>query len=140
MQALLFGYAATYDVNHVDYAILDQSNGQVSHELISKLDGSGIFKRVATLEYTEQIKQVIDNRQALLVITIPNDIESKLNNNQSAPIQVIVDGRNSSTAMVAGSYLSKIIGQFNQQKFNSALPISLETRTWYNPNQESVGA
>lgn len=62
MQALLFGYAATYDVNHVDYAILDQSNGQVSHELISKLDGSGIFKRVATLEYTEQIKQVIDNR------------------------------------------------------------------------------
>ncbi|MDC5358108.1 ABC transporter permease [Acinetobacter baumannii] len=137
MQALLFGYAATYDVNHVDYAILDQSNGQISHELISKLDGSGIFKRVATLEYTEQIKQVIDNRQALLVITIPNDFESKLNNNQSAPIQVIVDGRNSSTAMVAGSYLNKIIGQFNQQKFNSALPISLETRTWYNPNQES---
>ena len=137
MQALLFGYAATYDVNHVDYAILDQSNGQVSHELISKLDGSGIFKRVATLEYTEQIKQVIDNRQALLIITIPNDFESKLNNNQSAPIQVIVDGRNSSTAMVAGSYLNKIIGQFNQQKFNSALPISLETRTWYNPNQES---
>ncbi|EMW7814337.1 ABC transporter permease [Acinetobacter baumannii] len=137
MQALLFGYAATYDVNHVDYAILDQSNGQISHELISKLDGSGIFKRVATLEYTEQIKQVIDNRQALLIIAIPNDFESKLNNNQSAPIQVIVDGRNSSTAMVAGSYLNKIIGQFNQQKFNSALPISLETRTWYNPNQES---
>lgn len=137
MQALLFGYAATYDVNHVVYAILDQSNGQVSHELISKLDGSGIFKRVATLEYTEQIKQVIDNRQALLIITIPNDFESKLNNNQSSPIQVIVDGRNSSTAMVAGSYLNKIIGQFNQQKFSSALPISLETRTWYNPNQES---
>ncbi|HAV5312442.1 TPA: biotin/lipoyl-binding protein [Acinetobacter baumannii] len=63
--------------------------------------------------------------------------ESKLNNNQSSPIQIIVDGRNSSTAMVAGSYLNKIIGQFNQQKFNSALPISLETRTWYNPNQES---
>ncbi|EPM5525804.1 Inner membrane permease protein [Acinetobacter baumannii] len=137
MQALLFGYAATYDVNHVDYAILDQSNGQVSHELISKLDGSGIFKRAATLEYTEQIKQVIDNRQALLIIAIPNDFESKLNNNQSSPIQIIVDGRNSSTAMVAGSYLNKIIGQFNQQKFNSALPISLETRTWYNPNQES---
>ncbi len=40
--------------------------------------------------------------------------------------------------MVAGSYLSKIIGQFNQQKFNSASPISLETRTWYNPNQSLV--
>ncbi|MHC3124328.1 ABC transporter permease [Acinetobacter sp. GN11] len=137
MQALLFGYAATYDVNRVDYAILDQSNGQVSHELISKLDGSGIFKRIATLQYTDQIKQVIDSRQALVVITIPSDFESKLNNNQSSPIQVIVDGRNSSTAVVAGSYLNKIIGQFNQQKFNTALPISLETRTWYNPNQES---
>ncbi len=79
MQALLFGYAATYDVNRVDYAILDQSNGQVSHELISKLDGSGIFKRIATLQYTDQIKQVIDSRQALVVIMIPSDFESKLN-------------------------------------------------------------
>ena len=64
-------------------------------------------------------------------------ISSKLNNNQSAPIQVIVDGRIHLQLWSQGSYLNKIIGQFNQQKFNSALPISLEIRTWYNPNQES---
>ena len=78
MQALLFGYAATYDVNRVDYAILDQSHGQVAHELISKLDGSGIFKRVATLQSTDQIKQIVDSRKALVVITIPSDFEEKL--------------------------------------------------------------
>ena len=34
IQALLFGYAASYDVNHVDYAVLDQSHGQASAQLL----------------------------------------------------------------------------------------------------------
>ena len=32
IQAVLFGYAASYDVNHVDYAVLDQSRSQSSRE------------------------------------------------------------------------------------------------------------
>lgn len=50
MQALIFGYAASYDVNQVNYAVLDQSKGQASTALLSKLDGSGIFIRTVTLE------------------------------------------------------------------------------------------
>ena len=63
MQALLFGYAASYDVNHVDYAVLDQSKGQVSQQLLSHLDGSGIFNRTATLDNATQIKTVVDDRK-----------------------------------------------------------------------------
>jgi len=45
MQALLFGYAATYDVNRVDYAILDQSNGQVSPAPVRTPGGHGDGER-----------------------------------------------------------------------------------------------
>ena len=43
IQAVLFGYAASYDVNHVDYAVLDQSRSQSSQQVLAHLDGSGIF-------------------------------------------------------------------------------------------------
>lgn len=137
MQALLFGYAASYDVNHVDYAVLDQSKGQVSQQLLNHLDGSGIFNRTATLLNTNQIQSVIDAHQALAVISIPPDFEDKLNQGQTSAIQVILDGRNSSTAGMAGSYINSVIAQVNQERLGATSGIQIETRTWYNPNQQS---
>ena len=45
MQALLFGYGATYDLNHAPYAVLDQSRSAASTELLARLDGAGVFTR-----------------------------------------------------------------------------------------------
>ncbi|MFC3902472.1 ABC-2 type transport system permease protein [Acinetobacter marinus] len=137
IQAVLFGYAASYDVNHVDYAVLDQSHSQASQQILSHMDGSGIFRRTADLQNNQQIQQVINDREALAVITIPADFEDKLNNNESSALQVIVDGRNSSTASMAGSYISSVVSQVNQERLGTTSAISVQTRTWYNPNQES---
>ncbi|OTG79547.1 antibiotic ABC transporter permease [Acinetobacter sp. ANC 5054] len=137
IQALLFGYAASYDVNHVDYAILDQSHSQASAQLLQHLDGSGIFNRTVTIDSNQQIKQVIDDRQALAVITIPSDFEDKLNQGQNSPIQVILDGRNSSTAGMAGSYINNVIAQVNLERTNTTPIVNIESRIWYNPNAES---
>ncbi|WP_431221835.1 ABC transporter permease [Serratia sp. L9] len=137
LQAVLFGYAATYDVNHVDYAVLDQSRSQASTELLVHLDGTGVFNRTATLTSASQIKDVVMAGDALLVLTFPSDFESKLNQGLPSPLQVILDGRNSSTAGAAASYISAVVGDFNQRKMNNRSVISLETRAWYNPNLES---
>lgn len=137
MQALLFGYAANYDVNHVDYALLDQSKGQLSSELIQRLDGSGVFSRTATLHNASEIQKVIDDQTALVVISIPSDFEEKINQGQTAAVQAILDGRNSSTAGMAGAYVNSVISQVNQQVLGAQSMINIETRTWYNPNQES---
>lgn len=137
IQALLFGYAASYDVNHVDYAVLDQSHGQASAQFLQHLDGSSIFNRTANLANNQQIQQVIDDRNALAVITIPSDFEQKLNQGESSPIQVILDGRNSSTASMAGAYINSVVAEVNQIRTGAAASINIETRVWYNPNAES---
>lgn len=137
IQAVLFGYAASYDVNHVAYAVLDQSRSQSSQQVLAHLDGSGIFKRTADLQNNQQIQHVINDRTALAVITIPADFEDKLNNQEASPIQVILDGRNSLTASMAGSYISSVVGQVNQERLGTTSAITVKTRTWYNPNQES---
>ncbi|MGA8259174.1 MAG: antibiotic ABC transporter permease, partial [Arenicellales bacterium] len=44
LQCLLFGYAASYDLNHVPYAVLDQDHSAASTAFLARLDGSGVFE------------------------------------------------------------------------------------------------
>ncbi len=135
-QSLLFGYGATYDLTRAPYAVLDLSRGAASTSLIARIDGTGVFTRVASLQSAAQIPGVIDRGDALLVIGIPADFESLLAAGRSAPLQMILDGRNSTTASAASSQVSAMVTAFNQAR-GAAPPIAIERRAWYNPNLES---
>ena len=137
LQALRFGYAASYDLTNVPYAVLDQSRSAASVELVSRLDGTGVFKRTATLHSPVQIADVVDSGKALMVLSIPADFESRLNSGKEAPLQMILDGRNSSTAGQAAAYMGNIVSAYNQERSGMRPPVVLETRAWYNPNLES---
>lgn len=144
VQSLLFGYAATYDLKYATYALLDRSHGQASTELIARLDASGVFHRVAVLDNETQIASVIDSQQALMVVHIGPRFEQQLNAGESAPVQVILDARNSTTAGNASAYLAGIVDAFNAQwrerHGGARLPLSIVTRAWYNPNLETQWA
>lgn len=136
LQALLFGYGATYDLTHAPYAVLDQSRGAASTELLARLDGTGVFERVATLTSSNQIAKMIDSGEALLVIALPSDFETRLATSREAPLQLILDGRNSSTAGLASAYVGSIVAAYNQSLGNIS-PVAIERRAWFNPNLES---
>lgn len=134
IQCVIFGYAATYNLERVPYALIDQSHSRESAELLARLDGTGVFYRVATLTGTGQISQVIDGDMAIAVVSIGPDFADKLNRGESAPIQVITDGRNSTTAGVVSGYFSRIVSAYNAQLNDGKELLRLETRAWYNEN------
>ena len=138
LQCLLFGYAATYDLNNVPYAVLDQDRGATSQALLAKLDGTGIFERIANLRRQGDIRAYIDDRRALLVVQVPSDFSRRLQSGQGATVQVIADGRNSNTAGTALGYVRSAIAGFNADwRADHGLPgppVTIEARAWYNPN------
>jgi ABC-2 type transport system permease protein len=115
---------------------LDQSRGAASTELLSHLDGTGVFEREATLATPRQIAEEIDAGRVILALSIPADFERRLASGQAAPLQVILDGRNSTTANLAAAYVASIVGSYNEQRAGPA-PVTVVTRAWYNPNLES---
>lgn len=135
MQSLLFGYAATYDLVDAPYAVLDQSNSRYSRDLLARIDGTGVFHRVATLNSSSEIASVIGNGKALLMVQFPPDFATKLSQGQSAPLQMILDGRNSATANSAAGYIGAIVATYNQQldPANSQV-VRVESRAWFNEN------
>ncbi|WP_432239553.1 ABC transporter permease [Herbaspirillum robiniae] len=137
LQALLFGYGATYDLKHASYAVLDLSRGAKSTEIVTRLNGVTVFQRTATLTSSAQIADVIDSGKALFVISIPSDFESALASGKPALIQLILDGRNSSTAGAAAAYVAAIIASYNEKLGGTSAGVRIERRAWYNPNLES---
>jgi pyoluteorin transport system permease protein len=141
LQCLIYGYVASYDLNDVPYAVLDQDRSAASQKLLGRLDGSGVFQRVANLERAADIKNMINDQRALLVIQIDQDFERRLLTNLPVNVQVIADGRNSNTAGTAMGYVSVIVEAFNTewraQHGQSSPPVRLSTRAWYNPNLET---
>ncbi len=141
LQCLIYGYVATYDLNDIPYAVLDQDRSAASQQLLARFDGSGVFQRIANLNRASDVKSIIDDRRVLLVIQIDQDFERRLLSGRQADVQVIVDGRNSNTAATATGYITGIVDSFNSSWRSDhgepSSPIRLTTRAWYNPNLET---
>jgi len=141
MQLLVFGFAATYDLNHVPIAIYNQDTGTASRELISRLEGSPNFQIISTINKEADIAPLINNKDVLLVLNIGPHFSADMLRGISTPIQLILDGRNSNTAMIAMNYVRTILLDFNHNwmlTHGKAGPkVNLIIRNWYNENLQS---
>jgi len=141
MQCLIYGYVASYDLNDVPYAVLDQDRSNASRDLLAGLDGTGVFHRVGDVYFEPDLKKFIDERRAILLIQIGQNFQRELDSGLPAHVQVIADGRNSNTAATALGYVNAIVESFNAnwraEHGQGNPPIRVSTRAWYNPNLET---
>ncbi len=135
IQGLIFGYAANYNLDEVPYALVDSSHSAASRDLIAHMDASPSFRRVATLGNVQEVSDYVDSGEIIMAVVIPKDFASKLERGETAPVQVLADGRNSSIAGIASGYVNAVVAQWNLDRAGGRSALSVETRTWYNPNQ-----
>ena len=149
IQMLVFGYAATYEIRHVPTAVLDLDHSQESRELIARFSATPYFDVRAQLTDREQIREMIDRGQATVALEIHPGFAALLRKGQTAPLQVIVDGTNSNTALIALGYVNQIgqgfANDYQRDAMRRSSPfllarmpaVELEQRPWFNPDLES---
>jgi ABC-2 type transport system permease protein len=137
-QLIVFGYAATFDLNHIPVAIYNEDRSAASRELVARLTGSPHFDLVGHIDHDAQIAPLIDNKDALMVLHLGARFSDQLKRGMTAPVQLIIDGRNSNTALLALGYVRTIVTGFNidwsRQNGLRGPPAALEIRPWYNEN------
>ena len=134
VQSLVFGYGATFNLEYVPYAVLDRDHSRASADFLAMLDGSGIFGCVRNLQNTSEIQECIDEGSALLVLTIEENFEAHIRGQEAGKVQVLADGRNSTTAAIANGYLGRILQSYNERVLGNSPAVRLESIVWYNPN------
>ncbi|WP_457575970.1 ABC transporter permease [Desulfomarina sp.] len=143
IQFFLFGYAATYDLKNVRYAVYDESRSVLSRQLLAGVKSSGIFHLTEYLDDQAQMTEAIDSEKARLAIHIGSGFEKKIRSSQPVQIQVIADGRNPNVALIALGYFNTIVDQFNRDLARRGIAgrggpaIRLVERSWFNSNLRS---
>jgi ABC-2 type transport system permease protein len=147
-QLIVFGYAANMDVKHIRTAIRDLDQSVESRDLIGRFGSSNYFDIVSFPSTPREVKDLINQGNVTVSIEIPTDFSRKLKKGDTATVQIVLDGTESNTALIALGYANQILSEFSTQvlvkRLNRAgmigfeeAGVELQHRTWFNPNFES---
>lgn len=138
LQLLLFGYAATFDVNRVPIAIMNEDQGQQGRELAARFAGSPSFAVVALPTRESELRRLIDDGDIVMALHLGQHFSADLAAGSSADVQILIDGRLLNTALAVQNYAGALVSAFNRDYIAAnglARPIALTvTRAWFNPN------
>jgi len=137
MQVLVFGFAATLEVRHVDLAIVNDDAGRWSREMISRASAASFVGRVVHLDNMEEFSARLARREVLLGLHFPADFSRDVALGRPANVQVVIDGRRANAGQVAFSYMTAIAAGLGLELAGAepqfVTPPQAEVRHWFNP-------
>lgn len=138
---LLYGYAIDMELRRLPIAVLDLDGGVRSRELVRDVQSSEFIQVVAQLQRRDEIEPGFRHNRFLAALVIPAGHARRLGQGREAPVQVVVDGADGSTAATVGAYLEQALRRHNLNLglASAARPLlQVEPRTWFNPQRVSA--
>ncbi|HXG17792.1 MAG TPA: ABC transporter permease [Methylomirabilota bacterium] len=139
---ILFGLAITNEVNNAAWVVYDQSRTTLSRQLIADLTSLTALREPHFVLSEDEVVDFLRQQDGLAGVVIPWDFADKLRRGQEAPIQILLNGAQTASALRLGNYITQTASVFSlseppsrdrsEQKF-SMPRVSIEKRYWYNP-------
>jgi ABC-2 type transport system permease protein len=143
---LLFGFAVTFDVDHLKLAVVDPVKTPLGRQVRAALDATDTFDLVAELQDPREVARLLDSGEVDVAVVLPTRMMSKLATGRQPKIQALVNGSDSTIATRAEAYLTAAMADTMlrlSQGFSAAPQIKppggvqLVPRVLYNPELES---
>lgn len=137
MQLFIFANAITMEVKNIDVVTIDRDKSVESRELLSRFENSPRFRKFYYAENEKEFQRKLDNQKVQIGLYINNDFSSSLKSQKQTNVLIVIDGRQTNSASIAGGYASQIISSYGQEMSNSkGANIVPVVRNWFNPNLE----
>lgn len=128
VQSIIFGYGATFNLEHIPYVLLDESGSTQSAAIARHMEGSGYFVRSKDCRSQECFNLAMADGEGLIGVHFAPDFASK------GRLQIIADARNTASANTAVSYLTELVStQLSATGASVQTPI-LNVRYYFNEN------
>lgn len=144
---LLFGYALTLDVDNVPLVVWDQSNTPASRDLIGRFDGSPYYAINSYASSYGEVVRAIDAGNALAALVVPRDFGAQTATGLSGRAQMLMDGSDANTALLARGYADAIALGYSQEVLSERIeklrgerikaPVEIRSRVWFNSELQS---
>ena len=135
----------SFDVNEMDFAVLDQDQSHYSRELTQEFDGSSYFRQRASLAARSDINAVLTNGSARMVIEIPPGFGKDLTLGRRPQLAFYFDGSWPFVGENLSGYAQGILNRYMAELYRErGIRIDtgggLQTRFIYNPTFKSINA
>ena len=138
---VLFGYAISWDVDHIRAAVLDQDRKAPGRALRDALQASGYFDLVQELERPAAIDALLERGRAQIVFVIPPGFAADLGAGRPARLQAIVDGSDANTSTIVLAYAEAVVRTYSAGVVldggRRPPPAAAVSRVWYNEELRS---
>lgn len=149
IQILVLGYALTTEVKNTPLTVLDQSNTPQSLSLIRHLSQSDLFVFKGNVNSRDEARRALDRGEARLALIIPPDFSTKLNSSDGAFVQLLVDGQDVNSSVIAAGYANSIIFNWSMDhlkqqlakqgiRISQIIPIAVTPQILFNPLLKST--
>ncbi len=141
VQLIILPLAADYEVKNILICVVDHDHSTISQQLVSKITASGYFKLSGYSNSINDAFRLIESDKADLLMEIPAGFSRNLIRLDKQKLFVAVNAINGIKAGLGGSYLNKIISDYNanvrtqwieQPRFNHFPVIETTFSNWFN--------
>ncbi|NNG16916.1 MAG: ABC transporter permease, partial [Gemmatimonadales bacterium] len=139
IQLIVFGYAVSTDIRNTSTIVVDHDRTQRSRELIDAFTASGYFRIVEASTEPRDVVAALDHGRAIVGVVIPRGFTPDVEGGVGGDVQILVDGTNSNTALLARGYAERIVQQFGARiaGADASQTVTLDERAWFNPDLAS---
>lgn len=142
IQLIVFGYAVTMDVTNIRMAVFDLDKTSVTREIARRFEGSGYFRIDHFPGSDGAVRELLDRGAATVVLHFDHGFTSDLEARRRASAQILIDGTDSNTALVAAGYATGILTQYSreiaaQTPWRPHGTLDVRPRAWYNADLKS---
>ena len=137
----LFGYGVSFDATRIRVGLAVEAPTAETAWFLSSLSNTPLFD-VRLASDARDFQDALAGGAINAIVTLPGDFSQRLARGETADVQVITDGSDPNTAVLANGYIQGAWQSWLQQKaiasgqtYNPG--IEIVSRVWFNPELES---
>ncbi len=128
---------------HIPTAICDEDHSQASRNLVTMLRNSDVFDTDFYVTSRTALTQMLEQGTAKVGVIIPQNFEGDLTDGRQTSVQVLLDGSETSTALIGRAYLEGMTYEYARQSLGRGATgrsnlldtlgqVEARVRVWFN--------
>jgi len=141
IQIVILGYVISTDVHHVPVGIVNLSKGQAAVRIIERVRQSPLFAVRLESRRSEDYLYLLKKGEVKAMLVFRDALDRKRTPLNYPEVQVLMDGIDSNTSMIAAGYFNGIIKNYildDMQRLGQGLPIAAKPVFRFNPQLRSI--
>jgi len=135
---LIYGFALSFDVEHIRLAVVDQDGTRASREVRDAFLRSGYFDLVAGGHDERSLDPLFDSGRVQAALVVPAGYGADLAGRRATTVQFVLDGADARVATVVLGYARQVVASVSPIVRGRGGPAVGLPLVWYNPDLASA--